>query len=255
MNAGQVDSASTHSEPNDGTPQRKHRFLVIEDENDIAELIAMHLDDLDAEVVVANTGDKGLALALSEQWNAILLDLKLPGMDGLDVCRHIRAEADFVPIMMLTSRDTELDRVLGLEIGADDYLTKPFSVPELKARVKALVRRSQHSVQEPQVDNLDIIKHPSFEMDRRTRHVNIAQKALTLTAKEFDLLWFFAQSPGIVFNRSELLDKVWGYGHDGYEHTVNSHINRLRNKLEKHSPTHEFIETVWGVGYRFKVSQ
>lgn len=251
MDADRIQNSSTNrSHDTSSTMVNKHRFLVIEDESDIAELIALHLDDLDADVTIASNGNDGLKMALDGNWDAILLDLKLPGLDGIEVCRQIRSESDFVPIMMLTSRDTELDRVLGLEIGADDYLTKPFSVPELKARVKALVRRSKHATKTPVPQ--DVIEHPDFFMDKKKRTVSIASSALQLTAKEFDLLWFFAKSPGEVFNRSQLLDKVWGYGHDGYEHTVNSHINRLRSKLEKHCPTREYIETVWGVGYRFK---
>lgn len=231
------------------TPEQL-RVLVVEDEADLAALISMHLQDLEAETVWVADGKEALACILREHWDAVVLDLRLPGMDGLDICRAVRAEANAVPIMMLTSRDTELDRVLGLEIGADDYLSKPFSIPELKARVKALIRRSrqQASVQKSEKACL---KLDSLVLDRRMHSASLDNISLNLTVKEFELLWFFALAPGEAFSRSELLDKVWGYGHEGYEHTVNSHINRLRNKLQQVCVQHQFIETVWGLGYRY----
>jgi two-component system, OmpR family, alkaline phosphatase synthesis response regulator PhoP len=241
-----VDVITNHS------AAQKKRFLVVEDESDIANLVAMHLSDLDAVVAVEPDGRSALNKALAENWDAIILDLQLPGMNGLDICRAIRAQANFIPILMLTSRDSELDRVLGLELGADDYLAKPFSIPELKARVKALVRRSQQqllSAEEPEQISLH-----GLTLNRLSRHVRLFDSDVELTAKEFELLWFFASSPGVVFNRAELLDKVWGYGHDGYEHTVNSHINRLRGKLEVDSERPSFIQTIWGVGYRFETA-
>jgi len=229
------------------TPSK--RFLVVEDQPDIADLVAMHLSDLDADVTIQNNGQHALKAALESSWDAIILDLKLPGMDGLDVCREIRSNANYIPILMLTSRDSELDRVLGLEIGADDYLAKPFSIPELKARVKALVRRAQNARPIPAMAKTLDVNGVSLNQD--TRQAWLDDRPLELTAKEFDLLWFFASSPGVVFKRSDLLDKVWGYGHEGYEHTVNSHINRLRGKLERRQGERELIQTVWGVGYRF----
>lgn len=235
--------------PNSNSASR-HQILVVEDESDLGDLVVMHLSDLDAQVELVSDGIQALERIKSGVWDAVVLDLRLPGMDGLDICRSVRADGNQVPIMMLTSRDTELDRVLGLEIGADDYLTKPFSIPELKARIKALIRRSrqQASVQNNEKAKLTI---GPMVLDRRTHNARLAGVELSLTVKEFELLWFFASSPGEAFSRSELLDKVWGYGHDGYEHTVNSHINRLRNKLQKSYPSHEFIETVWGLGYRY----
>ena len=228
----------------------RKRFLVIEDEPDIANLLALHLGDLDADVVIEHDGPQGLNQALTGQWDAILLDLRLPNLDGLDICRTIRAQASFVPIMMLTSRDTELDRVLGLEIGADDYMVKPFSVAELKARVKALIRRARQQ-NSPVTTNSEQLVAQDLILNHAKRSVVLEKKSIELTAKEFDLLWFFASSPGTVFKRGELLDKVWGYGHEGYEHTVNSHINRLRSKLEKDPGNPRYIQTIWGVGYRF----
>lgn len=227
----------------------RKRFLIVEDDPDIAQLMAMHLGDLNADISVASDGLDGLNKATNESWNAILLDLQLPGMDGLDLCRAIRANEPAVPLMMVTSRSTELDRVLGLEIGADDYLVKPFSVAELKARVKALLRRSsQFNESKPQHSTL---QYMDLALDSTSRKAMLADETIELTAKEFDLLWFFASQPGTVFKRGELLDKIWGYGHEGYEHTVNSHINRLRSKLEKDSSNPVYIKTVWGVGYRF----
>ena len=232
-----------------GKPNHRKRFLVVEDETDIANLIKLHLSSMDADVTLVSDGAQGLELALSQPWDAVLLDLQLPNMDGLDICRAIRAQASYTPIIMLTSRSTELDRVLGLEIGADDYMVKPFSMVELKARVKALLRRCQLPLQP--VNEPEQLTCENLFLDKSRRLVKLSDKTLELTAKEFDLLWFFASQPGKVFKRSELLDRVWGYGHEGYEHTVNSHINRLRSKLEKDPSDPHFIHTIWGVGYRF----
>jgi DNA-binding response OmpR family regulator len=239
------------------TPERSVRqILVVEDERDIAELIALHLADLPAQVTLAHDGQRGLELALSGHWHAIVLDLRLPGLNGLDLCREVRKQMAHVPILMLTARSGELDRVLGLELGADDYLTKPFSVLELQARVKALLRRSAISV--AQMDELATHHQTVYErgllrVDRTERRVWLDNNELVLTPREFDLLWHFVQHPGRVFTRSELLADVWGYGHDGYDHTVNSHINRLRSKLGDDRAESHFIHTVWGVGYRFEV--
>ena len=227
----------------------KRRFLIVEDDPDIANLMSLHLSDLNAEISIVSDGIAGQHKASSEEWSAILLDLQLPGMDGLDLCRAIRSTEPTVPLMMVTSRSTELDRVLGLEIGADDYLVKPFSVAELKARVKALLRRSAQ--RDFPLGGGHKLKYLNLSLDSASRKAELSGKSLDLTAKEFDLLWFFASQPGMVFKRGELLDKVWGYGHEGYEHTVNSHINRLRSKLESDSANPVFIKTVWGVGYRF----
>ncbi len=233
---------------------RKQRFLVVEDEPDIADLVALHLSDLNADVTTEQDGAKGLTKAMDEHWDAVLLDLRLPTMDGLDICRQLRAKSSYVPIMMLTSRSTELDRVLGLEIGADDYMVKPFSVAELKARVKALVRRNRQNEMQETAEP-EQLRCGDLQLDRMRRKALLRGKCLELTAREFDLLWFFAKRPGQVFKRSELLDQVWGYGHDGYEHTVNSHINRLRSKIEADPGNPVYIETVWGVGYRFSDSK
>lgn len=227
------------------------KILVVEDNEDIAKLIALHLRDFGAEVTIASDGDEGLNAVLSKRYDFVVLDLMLPGVDGLEICRNLRAQSDYTPILMLTAKTGELDRVLGLEMGADDYLTKPFSVRELVARVKAILRRTDLSLKKPEVKTLDRFRVGSLEVIGEKRRVKLDGLAIELTAKEFDLLWFFINHPGHVFTRSQLLDKVWGYGHDGYEHTVNSHINRLRAKIESTPNDPAYILTVWGVGYQF----
>ena len=222
--------------------------LVIEDDQDIAELVSLHLVELQCKVKLAFDGIVGLAEAESKQYDLVILDLMLPGMDGLEVCRRIRGKTDHTRILMFTAKSTELDRVLGLEMGADDYLTKPFSIMELVARVKAIFRRMENqSVAATQKS----IETGALTIDPLRRNVTLGGKAIELTSKEFDLLLHFAQNPGLVYTRNQLLDQVWGYTHSGYEHTVNSHINRLRAKIEANPNQPEFIQTVWGVGYKF----
>jgi DNA-binding response OmpR family regulator len=224
------------------------RILAIEDDPDIRGLVELHLTDAGYEVIVETNGRTGLDRALGETFDLAILDIMLPGVDGLEICRQLRAEKPELAILMLTARTTELDRVLGLEMGADDYLTKPFSVRELVARVKAIFRRMEVFDAQPQPRSLSV---GPIEIDADARQVRVEGRPVELTAREFDLLFFFAGQPGRVFTRGQLLDQVWGYTHEGYEHTVNTHINRLRRKLES-DPSHpRFILTVWGVGYRF----
>ena len=227
------------------------RILIIEDDLDIAELVALHLTELGFEIDQAADGRAGLQLAVDEQYDLIILDLSLPGLDGLEICRRIRSGPTYTPILMLTARDSEVDRVLGLETGADDYLPKPFSVLELVARIKALLRRVDAMTDQPKKGASSSIRSGGLSVDPERRAVEVDGSEVTLTAKEFDLLHYFAQNPGRVFTRSQLLDSVWGYGHEGYEHTVNSHINRLRSKIETDPSKPRYILTVWGVGYRF----
>jgi DNA-binding response OmpR family regulator len=231
----------------------QRQILLVEDEQDIAELVALHLGDLCDEVMVASDGHEGMRLATSRDWSLIILDLRLPGPDGLQICRAVRRERSYQPILMLTSKSAELDRVLGLETGADDYLTKPFSVLELVARVRAILRRVENMRQAPlsatEADNR--IDAGKLSIDPTRREVKLDGHAVDLTAREFDLLEHFVRHPGHVFRRADLLDRVWGYGHEGYEHTVNSHINRLRAKIEPNPSKPEMIVTVWGVGYKF----
>jgi len=231
----------------------KRRILLVEDEQDIAELVSLHLGDLCDEFVVAKDGYEGLRLATSGSWALTILDLRLPGPDGLEICRAIRRERPYQPILMLTAKSAELDRVLGLETGADDYLTKPFSVLELVARVRAIFRRVENMQQVPNTEDGpgQVISAGNLTIDPNRREVTLGNKQIDLTAREFDLLDYFARNPGRVFRRVDLLDKVWGYGHEGYEHTVNSHINRLRAKIENDPSNPAIIVTVWGVGYKF----
>jgi DNA-binding response OmpR family regulator len=226
------------------------KVLVIEDDADLRRLLTMHLRDLGLEVRQAADGVSGLDLALNGEPELIILDLKLPGMDGLEVCRRIRAVNKTVPVLMLTSRSTEADRVAGLELGADDYLSKPFSIAELLARVKAIFRRGdalQTVTKEPVAENIDL---GELLIDTTKRRVTLRGEPVTLTVKEFDLLVLFAREPGKVYTREDLLDGVWGQGYYGYEHTVNTHINRLRGKIEADPANPKILETVWGVGYR-----
>jgi len=226
------------------------RILVVEDEHDIAELIALHLGDEGFDVAVAADGDSGMSRALAEHWDLVILDLRLPGPDGLAICRALRAEREnYVPILMLTSKSSELDRVLGLELGADDYVTKPFSVSELVARVKSLFRRID-AVGRERAPTSEAVTVGDLTIDAARREVRVGRNSVELTAREFDLLIHFARNPGRVFSRAQLLDSVWGFGHEGYEHTVNAHINRLRGKIESNSEQPQYIVTVWGVGYK-----
>lgn len=226
-------------------------ILVVEDNPEIANLLSMHLKDINCEVDVKNDGLEGLQQALSNDYDLIILDLMLPNLDGVEICQKIRSKENYTPILMLTARTSELDRVLGLEVGADDYLTKPFSIRELIARVKALFRRVEAFGGNQAEEQDTVLTFEDLNINREKRSVCVADKTLDLTAKEFDLLLHFAENPGRVYSRSQLLDQVWGYGHEGYEHTVNSHINRLRNKIELNPAEPNTILTVWGVGYKF----
>ena len=229
-----------------------HSVLVVEDNPDIAHLLEVNLGDIDCDVVIACNGKDGLRLALEQSFELVILDIMLPELDGVEVCRQLRNKNPYIPILMLTAKTSELDRVLGLEIGADDYMTKPFSMRELLARVKAIFRRaSLNMTDDIAMYDSTVIHHDDMEIDMEKRNVRIRDKKVDLTAREFDLLAHFARHPGRVYSRSQLLDQVWGYGHDGYEHTVNSHINRLRSKIENDPASPEYVLTVWGVGYKF----
>ena len=227
------------------------RILVIEDDKDIARLVELHLKDAGHDVIVSHDGKAGLELALSNPYDLVILDLLLPGVDGLEICRRMRAASSYTPILMLTAKSTELDRVLGLEIGADDYLTKPFAIRELLARVKALFRREEALRSEASQDTQRVIGAGGLDIDVEKRKVTLNGRSVSLTTKEFDLLLHLAKHPGRVFTRTELLNQVWGYGYEGYEHTVNSHINRLRAKIEEKPARPRYILSVRGVGYKF----
>ena len=219
---------------------------MVEDELELAQLLRLHLCDAGYEVTLAHDGPGGLELARARRFDCIVLDLMLPGLDGLDVCQQIRRQPDYTPILMVTARSSEGDRVLGLEVGADDYLTKPFSIRELVARVRAILRRVE-ALDQRSGETLAV---GEFEIDTVGRRASLGSQTLHLTAKEFDLLTHFVRHPGRVYTRAELLDHVWGYSYHGYEHTVNSHINRLRAKIEDDPAHPRHILTVWGVGYK-----
>jgi len=228
------------------------RVLIIEDDANIADLVEIHLRDLGFHLDRAVDGPTGLEKARHGTYDLVILDLMLPRLDGLEVCKRIRAENTYTPILMLTARTEELDKVLGLELGADDYLTKPFSIRELVARIKAIFRRMEVDERKVTAEQASrpLIYGP-LSLYTEKRKVLLHEQSVDLTAKEYDLLVLFASNPGRVYNRRELLDLVWGYQFDGYEHTVNSHINRLRSKIEENPSEPRFIKTVWGVGYRF----
>ncbi len=244
------------------------RILVVEDDRDIARLVQLHLRDAGHEVETVFDGLAAAEKIVATSYDLVVLDLTLPGIDGLELCRRLRAKAPYVLILMLTSKGTELDRVLGLEMGADDYLTKPFSIRELLARSKALFRRAE-AMRAAQEDseysqNADcpamkrsgaesgILSSGKLKLEIGKRRVTLSNAVVNLTAKEFDLLHLFACHPGRVYTRTQLLDNVWGLGYEGYEHTVNSHINRLRTKIEKDAAHPHYLLTVWGVGYKFR---
>jgi DNA-binding response OmpR family regulator len=209
------------------------------------------LRDLAFQVDLSFDGIAGLAKADSNNYDLVILDLMLPGLDGIEICQRLRRKSSYVPILMLTAKSSEMDRVVGLEVGADDYVTKPFSIRELLARVKAIFRRVDELADAAKEDLPAVIRTGDLVINPIKRSAHITGRAVDLTAKEFDLLLHFARNPGKVYTRSQLLDIVWGYGHEGYEHTVNSHINRLRAKIEKDPAHPAYVLTVWGVGYKF----
>ena len=227
-------------------------ILVIEDDKNIAELLTLHLSDIGYDVTIVSSGEKGLEEALTGTYSLIILDLMLPDLDGFEVCRQIREKEHSLPILILTAKSEEVDKVMGLELGADDYITKPFSIRELIARVKAIFRRIEMDQQEhEQLHTPEEIQYGDLKIEPAKRKVTRDGASLELTAKEFDLLVLLAQHPGRAYNRQELLDQVWGYQHGGYSHTVNTHINRLRKKIEEDPSEPRYVKTVWGVGYRF----
>ncbi len=221
--------------------------LIIEDDLDISELLSLHLKDQNYTTMVVNDGEQGLKAALENSCSLIVLDVMLPNINGMEICKILRKKNVQTPILMLTSKSEEIDKVMGLEVGADDYLTKPFSMRELVARCKALMRRSAIGIE----NDTNIITRNSLSIDANKRKVEIDGKKIELTLKEFDLLYELASHPGKSYSREQLLKLVWGYEFNGYEHTVNSHINRLRSKIEPDINQPIYIKTVWGIGYSF----
>jgi two-component system alkaline phosphatase synthesis response regulator PhoP len=229
------------------------KVLVVEDDKSIAELLEIHLKDLNCEVSLSFDGEAGLDNALNKQFDLIVLDLMLPRLSGLEICKQLRKKDDYTPVLMLTAKSEELDKVLGLEVGADDYLTKPFSIREFIARVKAIFRRIEAIQKENSYEDDITIGNLKIEVSKRK--VLLDNKRVDLTPKEFDLLHLLAAHPGRTYTREQLLSLLWGYQYNGYEHTVNSHINRLRSKIESDLSNPKYILTSWGVGYRFNESE
>ncbi len=230
------------------------KILLVEDDPAIAEMLVYHLRDLGYEVEHFADGAKAKSyLSGDPEYDLVLLDIMLPGYNGLDLCREIRQSRPAAPIMLLTSLDSEADRVVGLEIGADDYLTKPFSMRECQARIKALLRRCElnNQAQKQAPAPAAEIVFEELCIREAARYVALDDNPVELTAREFDLLLYLAKHRQQVFSRVQLLDAVWGYSHEGYEHTVNTHINRLRKKLKRRADKPDFIQTVWAVGYKF----
>ncbi len=229
-------------------------ILVAEDQADIRELIVLNLRQAGYGVTAVPDGRAALAAEAAQPADLLVLDLMMPLLDGLEVCKALRARGRPTPILMLTAKSTELDRVLGLELGADDYLTKPFSMAELLARVKALLRRAEllRAAASAPAAAAAVVRNGELEILPARREVRIGGRVLEFTALEFELLLHFAGHPGQVFSRAQLLDAVWGYSHEGYEHTVTTHINRLRAKVEADPMKPRFILTVRGAGYKMR---
>lgn len=227
------------------------RALIVEDDQAMAGLVSHHLESLGYAVQHAQMGEEGYLLGKQNVYQLIVLDLMLPDADGLEVCKLLRQESIDSPIIMLTAKVEEFDTVLGLELGADDYIKKPFRAREFLARVKAVARRYGRPTFTQQRNEFKRIVYSNLEIDLNGRIVRLSDERIELTPKEFDLLVLLASHPGRSYSRSQLLDSVWGYQFQGFEHTVNSHINRLRAKIERNSAQPKFILTTWGVGYRF----
>jgi len=225
------------------------KVLIVEDDIEISDLLEIHLGDLNCEITKVFDGKSGLELAEENFYDLIVLDIMLPEIDGFEVCREIRKKETHTPILMLTSKSEEMDKVLGLEFGADDYLTKPFSIREFIARVKAIFRRTD--VLKSDVKDKKVISFDDLTIHGESRKITLKGNRIELTPKEFDLLFLMASHPGRSYSREQLLNTIWGYQFSGYDHTVNSHINRLRVKIENDVSKPKYILTTWGIGYRF----
>lgn len=227
----------------------KKKLLVVDDEEHICNLVNLYLSD-DFNITLAYDGQSALSAFLQEPFDLIVLDIMLPGLSGWELCRKIRQVTD-TPVIMLTAKDDPYDKILGLELGADDYITKPFIPGELLARVKAVLRRFNSTPAE----NLQIIMYPGIFLNKATYKAEILNQSLELTSKEFNLLWFFASNPGIVLQRENIMLRVWGFDYMGDTRAIDNTIKRLRRKLESVSGAPLYIQTVWGLGYRFVVPQ
>ena len=250
MLAGTENIVTSNGHPLRGTMPK--RILIIEDDPEIAELLQEACSSVDCEVTVENDGKEGLDRALAEKYSMVILDIGLPTVDGYEVCRTIRKENEDIAILMVTSRSEEIDKILGLEFGADDYITKPFSIRELAARVKALLRRVKEEGSTVSKDgSKEDLNYGDLQINFTSRRVTLDGEEVDLTAIQFELLAFLADSPDRVFTREDLMEAIWGYNSTRFDATITSHMSRLRGKLERDPNNPEFIETVRGVGYRF----
>jgi two-component system, OmpR family, alkaline phosphatase synthesis response regulator PhoP len=227
------------------------KILVVEDDQGIQRMLSDYFKHIGYEVATASDGESGIRAALDERPDAVILDVMLPKTDGYSVCRHIRERNPALPILILTAKDDVVDKVLGLEMGADDYITKPFSLRELEARLKSVLRRARAKVKEDEADDQAPIIRGGLKIVPGRREVTINGQHVELTPKEFELLALFAAHPGRVYSRKYLLENIWDYTYSGYDRTIDSHINRLRAKVEADPEHPQMIQTVWGVGYKF----
>jgi len=250
--ADKAKSGITEENASPATGERKPTLLVVEDDENILTLVNEHFSRVGYSVKTAKDGLEGVQIALSDHPDVIILDLMLPKLDGLAVCRELQEKAPFIPILMVTAKDDVVDKVLGLEMGADDYITKPFSLRELEARIKSVLRRVRTGAtsKEGAGDEAPITRG-KLRIDPSKREVMVGERQVELTPKEFDLLRLFASNPGRVFPRKYLLEKIWDYSYEGYDRTIDSHINRLRAKIEDNPENPQMVLTVWGIGYKF----
>jgi DNA-binding response OmpR family regulator len=251
-----VDRARSKEETSQPDPgERKMALLVVEDDENISTAISEYFSRAGYSVRTAADGLAGIQLALNDHPDAVVLDLMLPKMDGLAVCRELREKAPYVPILMITAKDDVVDKVLGLEMGADDYITKPFSLRELEARIKSVLRRVRTTGPgEGTAEEAPVIRG-KLRIDPSKREVTVSGRQVELTPKEFELLRLFASNPGRVFPRKYLLERIWDYSYEGYDRTIDSHINRLRAKIEDNPENPQMVLTVWGIGYKFSDEQ
>lgn len=227
-------------------------ILVIEDDPDIGNLIRKSLDSAHYSTTLQTSGEEGLKFYKANHPDMVILDLSLPDIDGIEVCRTVRRNDENTPIFIVTARNEEIDRIMGLELGADDYITKPFSVRELKTRVDVFFRRwDKKAGIKPNVGASGEIIRGALKIDPVRRRVTLKDNIVNISRKEFDILQLTAASPGKVFSREMILEAVWGMEWDGFERMIDSHVKRIRSKLEKNSAQPEWIETIWGIGYRF----
>ncbi|MEP6706885.1 MAG: response regulator transcription factor [Pyrinomonadaceae bacterium] len=236
------------------SPEAATNLLVIEDDDNICSAISEYFSRAGYKVTTAQDGAAGVQSALNNHPDVVVLDLMLPKMDGLAVCKELRQKTPQMPILMLTAKDDIVDKILGLEMGADDYITKPFSLRELEARIKSVLRRARTAVTEDESGEAPIVRG-KLRIDPARREVTIGDRQVELTPKEFDLLRLFASNPGRVFPRKYLLQKIWDYSYEGYDRTIDSHINRLRAKVEDNPDNPQMVLTVWGIGYKFSDEQ